>query len=45
MAVKKFALRENWVGTEVVGMKITFFAIFWPNLDQYLGPKYGIPYT
>ena len=46
MALKNFPFRKNWVGSEVVGMKITFFAIFDPTWDHILAskrPKYGIP--
>ena len=45
MALKNFSFRTNWVGSEVVGMKITFFAIFDPTWDHILAskrPKYGI---
>ena len=31
MALKNFSFRENWVGIEVAGMKIAFFAIFDPT--------------
>ena len=31
MALKNFSFRKNWVGTEVAGMKIAFFAIFDPT--------------
>ena len=31
MAVKNFIFRENWVGSEVAGMKIAIFAIFDPT--------------
>ena len=31
MALKNFAFRENWVVSEVAGMKIAFFAIFDPT--------------
>ena len=45
MALKNFSFRKNWVGSEVVGMKITFFAIFDPTGAHILAPerpKYGI---
>ena len=31
MALKNFIFRENWVGSEVAGMKIAIFAIFDPT--------------
>ena len=31
MALKNFSFRENWVGSEVAGMKEGFFAIFDPT--------------
>ena len=41
MAVKNFVFRENWVGSKMAGMKMTFFAIFdttgpivWPQKAQ-----------
>ena len=46
MALKNFCFRKNWVGSEMAGMKITFFVIFDPTWAQILapkGPKYGIP--
>ena len=39
MAVKSFVFRENWVGSKVAGMKITFFAIFDPTWTHILAPK------
>ena len=45
MALKNFSFRENWVGIEVAGMKIAFFAIFDPTWAHILAskrPKYGI---
>ena len=39
MALKNFSFRENWVGIEVAGMKIAFFAIFDPTWAQILVPK------
>ena len=36
MAVKNFVFRENWVGSEMTDMKITFFAIFDPIWTQIL---------
>ena len=38
--------RKSWVGSEVAGMKITFFAIFDPTWAHILAPKRpknGIP--
>ena len=35
---KNFIFGENWVGSEVAGMKITF-CHFLPNLDPHFGPK------
>ena len=46
MALKNFSFRKNWVGSEVAGMKITFFAIFdqtWAHILARKRPKYGIP--
>ena len=46
MALKNFSFRKNWVGSEMAGMKITFFAIFDPTYAHILAakrPKYGIP--
>ena len=40
MAVKSFVFRENWVGSKVAGMKITFFAIFDPTWSEILENKY-----
>ena len=37
MAVKNFAIRENWVGSKLNGLKTTFFAIFdttWSQKSQ-----------
>ena len=45
MALKNFSFREHWVGIEVAGMKIAFFAIFDPTWAHILAPKrpkYGI---
>ena len=45
MALKNFSFREHWVGIEVAGMKIAFFAIFdptWAHILAPKGPKYGI---
>ena len=45
-ALKNFSFRKNWVGSEMVGMKITFFAIFdltWDHILASKRPKYGIP--
>ena len=39
MALRHFIFRENWVGSEVTGMKITFFAIFDPTWTHILVPK------
>ena len=46
MTLKNFSFRKNWIGSEVVGMKITLFAIFDPTWDHILASKrrkYGIP--
>ena len=46
MALKNFSFRENWVGSEVAGMKIAFSAIFyltWAHILATKMPKYGIP--
>ena len=46
MALKNFSFKKNWVGSEVAGMKIAFFAIFDPTRAHILAPKmpkYGIP--
>ena len=49
MALKNFSFRKNFfflVGSEVAGMKITFFAIFDPTWAHILAPKRpknGIP--
>ena len=40
MALKNFYFRENWVGSEVAGMKIAIFAI----LTQH-GPKFWLQKT
>ena len=48
MAHKNFFFRENWVGSEVAGMKITVFVIFDQTQTHILAPKrpkYGIPET
>ena len=48
MALNNFSFRENWVWSEVAGMKIAFFAIFDPTRAHILvpkRPKYGIPLT
>ena len=48
MAVENFFFRENWVGSEVAGMKIAFFVIFdppWANVLASKRPKYEIPLT
>ena len=39
MAVKKFVLGENWVGSEVTGTKTSFMAIFDPTWSHILTPK------
>ena len=40
MVLENFFFRENWVGSEVAGMKIAFLAIFDPSLmDQHFGPQ------
>ena len=46
MALKNFSFRENWVVSEVDGMKIAFFAIFdlaGAHILVPKRPKYGIP--
>ena len=48
MALKNFSFRENWVGSEVAGMKKAFFAIFDPTWAHILAPKrpkYEIPWA
>ena len=45
MALKNFSFRENWVGIEVAGMKIPFFAISdptWAHISTPKRPKHGI---
>ena len=45
---KNFSFRENWVGSEMAGMKITVFVIFdqtWTHNLAPKRPKYGIPET
>ena len=40
MVVLKFAFREDWVGSKVIGgIKTTFFAIFDLIWNQILAPK------
>ena len=39
MALKNFFFRENWVQSEVAGMKITVFVIFDPTWTHILAPK------
>ena len=39
MVLKNFFFMENWVGSEVAGMKIAFFAIFDPTWTHILAPK------
>ena len=42
MTVKNFVFRENCGGSEVAGMKITFFVIFdstWTNIFVSKGPN------
>ena len=39
MAVKTFVFQENWIHSEVAGMKIAFFTIFDPTWIHILGPK------
>ena len=39
---KNLVFRENWVGSKVAGMKITFFAIFDPTWTHSLAPKVQI---
>ena len=46
MSHSNFIFRENWVGSEVAGIKIDFFAIFDPTCTNILAPKRhkrGIP--
>ena len=46
MALKNFSFGKNGVESEMVGIKITFFAIFDPTWDHILATKrqkYGIP--
>ena len=39
MAFKNFFFRENWVESEVAGMKIAFFAVFDPTWTHIFAPK------
>ena len=39
MAVKNFIFRENYVGREVTGMTIAFFAIFDPTWTHIFVPN------
>ena len=39
MALKNFDFRENWVGSELTGVKIAFFAFFDPTWTHILAPK------
>ena len=39
MALKNFVFMENWVGSEVAGLKITFCVIFDSNQTDILDPK------
>ena len=39
MPVKNFLFRENWVDTQVAGMKTTFFTIFDPTWTHILFPN------
>ena len=39
MALKNFSFRKNWVGSEVAGTKIAFFAIFDPTWAYILPPQ------
>ena len=39
MALKNFFFRENWVGSKVAGMKISFSVIFDPIWTNILAPK------
>ena len=39
MAVKNFVFRENWVGSNLAGMKATIFAIFDPTWADILALK------
>ena len=38
MALKNFSFQKNWVGIEVPGMKVTFFAIFDSRWAHVLAP-------
>ena len=39
MVLKNFVFGENWVESEVAGMKIAFFAISDPTWTHILAPK------
>ena len=40
MTLKNFSFRENWVGSEMAGMKKAFLVIFeWPNMGPHFRPK------
>ena len=39
MALKNFVFGENWIGSEVAGMKIVLFAIFDPTWIHILASK------
>ena len=42
MAVKNFVFTEGWVGSQVAGMKMAFFAIFdqaWTHILATKGPN------
>ena len=39
MAVKNFIFRENWVGSEVAGMKIAFIVKFSTQIVEPKGPN------
>ena len=44
MVTKNFVLRQNWVVSEVAGMKIAFLP-FWTQPGPTFWSKYGIPET
>ena len=39
MALKNFSFRENWVGTEVAGMKIAFLLFLTQHGPTFRPPK------
>ena len=44
MVIRNFIFRENWVVSDVAGMKIAFLP-FWTQSGPTFWPKYGIPET